>query len=82
VPKISFKDGVLTADSYVKAAGEWTCAKGTTTKFTMDWPEGVVSNGTLTLGSLKCGCCGEVATYPAGKHYAKDGVLVHEYTNP
>lgn len=82
MPKIQFKDGNLTSDSYVKATGEYTCPSGTVTRFTMDWPEGVNMNGALNLQNLQCSCCGVTASFPTGEHYVKDGALVHEYPAP
>lgn len=81
MPQIQLKDGALSSASYVKATGRYTCPKGTVTEFTLSWPEGLIANVTenLSVGNVQCTCCGVTATFPAGKHYVKDGVLVHEY---
>lgn len=78
MPQITIKDGKFSSDSYVKAVGQYTCPKGTTIDFTLDWPQGVTMDTTLTVQNLKCPCCGETAVLPTGKYYVQDGVLVCE----
>ncbi|VVP44795.1 hypothetical protein PS880_05037 [Pseudomonas fluorescens] len=34
MPKFTLKDGVLSADSYVKATRQYTCGKGTVSELT------------------------------------------------
>jgi hypothetical protein len=79
MPKIYFKDGVLTAESYVKVTRQYTCKKGTTSTITLELPEGVTYQGTISM-NLQCPCCGEQVAIPAGKHSINsEGVLVSEY---
>jgi hypothetical protein len=79
VPKIQIKDGVITPESYVKVTGQYTCSKGTVNNLTLDWPEGVIVNGAITLKNIQCPCCAEPIVIPTGKHFVNtDGVLVSE----
>ncbi|AJY65954.1 hypothetical protein B7760_00483 [Burkholderia glumae] len=38
MPTFKFIDGVLTPESFVKATLKYTCAKGSVSIITLDWP--------------------------------------------
>ncbi|SOB53865.1 hypothetical protein [Pseudomonas lundensis] len=78
MPKFTFKDGVLSSDSYVKATRQYTCGKGTVSELTLDMPEGLTVQGAINVNA-QCPCCGEKVVIPTGKHSVNsDGVLVTE----
>jgi len=78
MPRITIKDGVLSAESYVTATRQYTCGKGTKSTLTLNMPEGVTVNGAINVDT-QCPCCGEKVVIPTGKHSVNsEGVLVTE----
>ena len=78
MPKITIKDGVLTAESYVEAKRQYTCQKGTVSTLTLTLPEGVTFQGAINVNA-QCPCCGEQVVIPTGKHSINsDGILISE----
>lgn len=78
MPTYEIKDGVLSANSYVKATRQYTCKKGTGSVVTLDMPEGLTVQGAISVNA-QCPCCGEKVEIPTGTHRVNsDGVLITE----
>ena len=56
----------------VQASGQYQCACGQKIDFTVEWPEGVVQTGTVTITDSRCPQCHQPVVLPFGKHWVED----------
>lgn len=75
MPKITIKDGKLSAEVYVQVTRDYTCSCGTTFTITMNMPEGVTYNGRINVNA-NCPSCGEPVVIPEGHHYIENYKLL------
>ncbi len=75
MPKMTLKDGVLTAEVYVQVTRDYVCSCGQNITVTLDWPEGLTVNGPVNINK-NCPACNEAIVIPAGKHYIENYKLL------
>ena len=75
MPQITFKDGVISAVSYVQVTRDYICSCGAKNTITMNLPEGVSYNGTITV-KANCPKCNEPVVIPHGHHYIENYKLL------
>lgn len=76
MPKITLKDGVLSAEVYVQVTRDHTCPCGASFTITMDMPEGVSYNGKINVTNVTCPKCGGPVILPDGHHYIENYKLL------
>lgn len=76
MPKITIKDGKLSAEIYVQVTRDYTCPCGANSTITMDMPEGVTYNGKITVTNVNCPKCDQPVVIPEGHHYIENYKLL------
>ncbi len=76
MPEITIKDGKVSAVSYVQCTRDHLCDCGAKFTITMNWPESVICNGSITVKNTACPTCGEKVVIPHGKHYVENFKLL------
>ena len=75
MPKITLKDGILSAVVYVQVTRQHQCVCGEVLTITMQLPEGVSYNSEINVNS-NCPKCGESVVIPYGHHYIENYQLL------
>ncbi len=75
MPKITIKDGKLSAEIYVQVTREYVCSCGTKSTITMNMPEGVSYNGKINVNA-NCSTCNEPVVIAEGHHYIENHTLL------
>ena len=78
----TFKDGRITAVSMLQVTHEYECKCGQRSTLTLEWPENLVQNGTLTVGNSLCPGCQSPVVLPAAKHWVEGFRLMSEPLPP
>lgn len=76
MPKNSFtfdgKTGSMKAVSNLQVSFEYTCECGLKSSGTMEWPEGLTTTGTVSVGAAKCPQCLQPVVLPKAEYWAED----------
>ena len=76
--EFDFKTGCLSAVSYVQATCEYKCKCGNKLDITLQWPEGLTSNGEITINGVQCPACSNPVILPSGRHYLEGFQLMSD----
>lgn len=82
MPELTFKDGVLTAFSYVQATRDYQCKCGMRTTLKLTLPENVEFKSQLSVKDMNCPRCKEPVVIPMGLHYVENFVLLTKDEEP
>lgn len=77
MPKLTFKDGNLSAEIYVQVTRDYECSCGFKSTITMSLPEGVSYNGQIKVNA-NCPSCNKAIVIPKGHHYIENYKLLTE----
>ncbi len=72
MPEITIKNGVISAVTYVQCTREYECGCGNKMSVTLNLPEGVSVNGSITIKDANCPTCKAPVVIPQGHHYIEN----------
>jgi hypothetical protein len=62
----------ISAVSHIKASKEHQCKCGHAFSFTVDWPEGLVQEGSIEIMGVQCPVCQQAVKLPLARHWVED----------
>lgn len=75
---VNLKTGKVEAKNLIQVTHRFKCECGNDLTATLEWPEGLSVNGSITIPGTKCPQCNEPGRLPTGKYRVEGYSLIND----